>query len=201
MSEMDINLWALVFSVIAAVAGIIVARWEWMDRPTTGWQIVFPKPHFDERGRPRYQAAVFFQGEASIDDVEVHGIGYRTWTESDENRIPWNPSSDHLLFHYEPFEEGQEAYIEITWTTHRPLRHRGMRANTQTRIWQVWRWHWRSLRIKRAPGRRPEHPKWLRFFDYRPIRTKGRWVNLTRVPMIRIPRTELDPPPVNSKES
>jgi hypothetical protein len=164
-----------------------------MDRPLSGWRVLFLEPDLDKQGQPRLRVAIYFEGDAKIGSVKVYGVGYKSWKMTQENRIPWNSSSEPLLFQYEPSDVDCDAFIEITWTRARPLSHRGLRVNTKTQEWEFWCWYFRSARPRRAPHRgRPELPKWLRFLEYRLVRTQGRWVAVTDQPPVSIPRTELD---------
>lgn len=191
---MDINAWALVFSVIAAFASVIVARWEWYDRPRLVWRIRQFRP--DQDRWPSHKAHVHADGSDAALAVEIRCVGYRGYELKDDRRSRMIQGSDPLEVLFEPYDDESDAFIEITWSSDRPRRRHGQRLNTATGEWEVWRWYWRSLRARRdrAALRGPLR-RWTRYIEFRLVRTRGRWVPIDARPLHDIPMTVVNDPP------
>jgi hypothetical protein len=189
---MDVNLWALVFSVIAATASIIVARWEWFDRPQHDWRFQITK----DNSRPwTVEFEIHAEGTAVAVNVRTRLIGFLDLTPSETKRHqskPMTTGTEPIKMRLEfPSDEGDPAFVEIVWTTPRPLREHGRRWNGTTGDWQEWKWHWRSLRLRQSRAARQGRARLLgRFRGYRLVRTEGEWVPYVPRPIHEIPPSQ-----------
>ncbi|WP_405606403.1 hypothetical protein [Streptomyces sp. NBC_00076] len=195
------NLWTLVAAVAAALASIVVARWEWFDRPQHGWNVHVSSDHGTDEPRKRATFSVHAVGTAVVHTVKVKAPGAfyvgkpetgETAEEAEERRSMYRPTmgvgSKPIEF-MALFPASGKVYIEITWIRLRPYRMFGERVNAraladgESTDWERWQWSWRSLRPRSRAGGR-----WWMVW---PIRTDGRWVSTEEPSRIKIPETKL----------
>ncbi|MFD9240635.1 hypothetical protein ACFV0D_01605 [Streptomyces sp. NPDC059556] len=204
------ELWTLIFAVLAAFASLVVARWEWFDRPQHGWNVHVSRDRGADETLPtgkkvyrRRQAtfSVYAVGTAVVHTVRVRAPGAshvgkpekgEDVREVVERRSLYRPTMsvgskpiELIVF----FPEAKKVYIEITWIRLRPYRMFGERidaralADDELPAWERWQWSWRSLRPRCCAGGK----RWMIW----PVRTQGRWVPADEHPRIKIPETKL----------
>ncbi|WP_160051229.1 hypothetical protein [Nocardiopsis sp. FR26] len=195
-----VNISALVFSAIAAVAAVTVARWEWLDRPGHTWRFSISRDRWStppKGGRAQkvdhekdpygMTIKVFCEGDIPARDVRLRPVGvYHVEAPEGIRSVTQSmmmPGGDPLEINCQVpslEEQKEEPYLEVVWTTLRPLREHGERISLRRyREHQHWRWYWRSLRPRRREGE-----GWWR---YRLVRTQGRWVRERRNPLATVP--------------
>lgn len=197
-----VNVGALIFSFIAAVAAVIVACWEWLDRPNITWRFSISRDRWrddpesptgrriavdHEKDPYSMTIQVFCEGDVPARDVRIRPVGvFRVEAPDGRRSVQQSmmmPGSDHLeVSCVVPSLEDQkeEPYLEVVWLTLRPLREHGERISLRRyRDHQHWRWYWWSVRLRRRAGEG--------WWKYRPTRTRGRWVSERRHPLVSIP--------------
>lgn len=185
---MVLSLINILIAIIAAVAATLAARWGWVDRPSYLW-------HFriqDKDGVRKQNVIVSFLGTAVAYNVKVRAIGYlhpseKTGQHRSEMRRDLEPIEIATYRSKKEEDRNSETYIEVAWTTSRPRRRYGERINTCTTSLEVWRWSWRRLAIQRVPEALPRKRPYLYPWEYRVIRTSGRWVPVKRRPLHELP--------------
>nr|WP_024126157.1 hypothetical protein [Streptomyces sp. FR1]AHE38775.1 hypothetical protein pFRL2_100c [Streptomyces sp. FR1] len=205
------ELWTLVAALAAALASIVVARWEWFDRPQHGWNIHVSSDHGTDEAHPetgkkvyrrkRATFSVYAVGTAVVHTVKVTAPGSlhvgkpekgEDVKEAAERRGLYRPTMsvgskpiEFIVF----FHDSGKTYIEITWIRLRPYQMFGERvdaralADGESPAWERWQWSWRSIRPRCCTGGR-----WWMIY---PVRTKGRWVSAEYPSRIEIPETKL----------
>lgn len=169
-----VNFLALLFSIIAAVAAVVVVVWEWQRHPNYRWEFCpndppedFTHPHCnggDHRGvrvEPRGTAIAYHvvlnvdEGAAFVD------------REGDLN------SASELVRDDEPLtmticvpEDSEGWHAVLVWNRYRPWTQLAVRMNQMGRK-SHWHWKWSSLRFRRRTT--------AGYFRPRAYRTKGEW--------------------------
>lgn len=202
MSFDPVNVGALIFSFIAAVAAVIVACWEWLDRPKHTWRFSISRDRWridpasptnrrlavDHEEDPYSMTVqVFCEGDVPARNVRIRPVGvYRVEVPDGRASVTQSmmmPGADPLEVSCEVpslQDQEEEPYLEVVWTTLRPLREHGQRLSLRRyQDHQHWRWYWPSLRLRRREGEG--------WWKYRPVRTRGRWVNERSHPLATIP--------------
>ncbi|MEE2040077.1 hypothetical protein Q8791_22940 [Nocardiopsis sp. CT-R113] len=198
-----VNVGALAFSVIAAVAGVIVARWEWLDRPKQRWVFDVGRSKLKEQKVPPnvtkfekidYETEAFnmsvtvrFVGDRAARHVRVYPVGVHRIEAPNGDKslrrslITQGNDPLEVKFVVPPLNHQKEdPYLEVRWITLRPLREHGHRIGLRrNHEYENWRWHWRSLRPRRRDGE-----GWWKF---RLVRTQGQWVKERGHPLATIP--------------
>jgi hypothetical protein len=192
-----VDWWALAFAIAATVAAVVAAMWGWVDRPQqTWWYSTVREPEWKPRDGGggevrrlperhevhavkvtiRATGAAMLNASLYVDGCTVIG--------KLEERTPFvgelAPGTDPLRVEVLLPASPEPAYVGLVWIRRRPLAHFGARLNlrTDSPAQEVWRWDWRSLRIRSAGGR------------VRVVRTTGRWVPHVRALFADIPLPE-----------
>ncbi len=171
----------LVFSLVAATAGIVLWRLEWLKAPRHAWRVrrhlVRPGP-----GREgRCDVYVLPEGRYTVYSVvcTLHGDSVRgKRLRTRRNRVSPDSSPLHLTVSLAD-PDPEDLWVEITWVTLRPCLHHGERIDVHAGQFLRWAWLWRSLRVRGRPG---EGVAGLRL-----CRTRGRWKYSSALPLVMIP--------------
>lgn len=178
----------LVFSLVAATAGIVLWRLEWLKAPQQVWRVrrhlVPPVPVSDTGpAQPgRVDVRVHPDGRETVYSVvcTLRGASVAGGRRPRTRRNRCSPGSEPLhLALVLPQPDPGDLWVEVTWVTFRLSLHHGERINVHTGEFLRWRWSWWSLRLGRRPGE-----GWS---SVRPYRTRGRWIHHSARPMALIP--------------
>lgn len=177
--------WTLFLAAVAAVSGVALLAWEWIDRPRLSWAIRERRPLATHDGSPARLAKValeiFADGSGVAHGVHVAAVGCSAeppgaldqW-DDDLSAMQMTSSSPpiHVMVSL-PDDDGPVA-LEIHWTKMRPHRAMGFRVDLAGYQTFNWRWHWTSLRWR----------------ERRLVRLRGRWVPSKSHLRHSIPKTD-----------
>lgn len=172
----------LVFAAVAAVAAVLAAAWGWSDRPQHGWYIHRETDHGTEFRKAKMTFTVRAVGTAVAHNVEVRVVGARYSTSVRVSQPQMGVGSESIVIEvWLPEQPQPPAYIEIVWARLRPYQEYGQRVDARSMAWEQWRWHWRSICLRRRPGRS--------CWTTRLVRTSGGWRPDRGLPRASIPLT------------
>ncbi len=177
----------LLFSLVAATAGIVLWRLEWLKAPQHAWRVrrhitpSSPRTATDPPRPGRVDVHVLSEGRGTVYSVVctlrgASAAGLRPRVR--KNRVSPDSEPLHLSVTL-PDPDPGDLWVEVTWVTFRPSLHHGERINVHTGEFLRWRWSWSSLRLGRRPGEGWE--------SARLYRTRGRWIHHSARPLALIP--------------
>lgn len=195
--HMLLNILVACLTAAATIAAVLAARLEWRVQPQHTWLVRHSRelnpslkdPSAKHMLKPSDEhtdhVSVFCEGDAIVHDVSVEFVGCTPMTPWQERwRSVMTGGADPVKAAVRvPAQEQGDAWVEIQWTTLRPLRRHGWRQSMRPNLrYQRWSWKFSSLRLQKR------HEESL--FGYRWVRTKGAWKDVKDHPLHKIPRSE-----------
>jgi hypothetical protein len=163
-----VDVWTLFLSAVAAISGVAILAWAWLDRPRLSLAL-YENELLDEGRRV---LELYAEGRGVLHSVSVSGVDCVLMTDK-VFAMQMSADSQPLRFEVLEPEEVSRAAIIIVWTRQRPYQHQGLTIGlAEGRPAWDWRWRWTSLRWR----------------NRRLARVAGHWVQRIPQPRPAIPR-------------